>query len=133
MRAFLFAAALAAVAAAEAHAQRCAAVAYSANGAWASQSWTGAYACDHARNSAINACHANGGQGCGYLTTAYDCMAVAHCNHWNGQRHAYGSFGGTPAQAENNALGAVISAGWSNCYIRVWWCPYGEHARLQGE
>jgi hypothetical protein len=133
MRTFFFAAALAVITSAEAHAQRCAAIAFSWNGAWASQSWTGDYACDNARTGAMNACRANGGRGCGYMTTAFDCMAVAHCNHWNGQRHAFGSFGATRAQAESNALGAVVSAGWSNCYIRVWWCPYGEFARGEGE
>ena len=115
-----------------AHAQRCAALSYSWNGAWASQAWTGEYACENAKNISQNACYRNAGRTCGFMTTAFDCMAVAICNHWNGQRHAYGAFGATQAQAENNALGAVISAGWANCYVRVRWCPYGEFARQNG-
>lgn len=113
---------------AHAQSQSCAALAYSRNAAWASQTWVGENACVNASSRAVSACHQNGGVGCGYLTTGSSskCMAVVACSV-NGVRNAYGAFGANAFEAESNAFATLHGAGWTNCHIRVSWCPYGEN------
>lgn len=114
------------LASAEAWAQgSCAAIAFSMNGAWASQTWEGDDACRNARIAATLACRRNGGHNCGFATLSSACVAVAICNHWNGQRIANAEYGMTEFVASENAMNAVLMRGWSGCYVRVSWCPYG--------